>query len=46
MTRERYALLLPRNLLRLQVPPFMNHGQHLDKIIGFDLVKNPLGVEA
>jgi len=27
------------------MPPFMNHGQYFDEVVGFDLVKNPVGVK-
>ena len=37
--------LISRNLFRFHVLPFMDHGQHLDEGIGFDLVQNPVGIQ-
>ena len=43
---RRALLLVSRNLFHLQMLPLMNHGQHLNEVIGFDLVQNPVGVKA
>jgi hypothetical protein len=28
------------------MPLFMNHSQHFDKVVRFDLVKNPVGIKS
>jgi hypothetical protein len=41
-----FLLLVSWNIFRLQVPPFVDHSQHFDEIVGFDFVENPVGVKA
>ena len=43
MTKGPY--LFSRNIFRFQVLPFMDHGQHFDEVVGFDLVENAVGVK-
>jgi len=34
------------NLIRLHLLPFVDHGQHFNEMVGFDLVEDPVGMEA
>jgi len=39
------SFLASWNIFWIDMPTFMDHGQHLNEMIGFDLVQNPVRIQ-